>query len=190
MVMARVTLNPILDEIRGEMGDQLVFKRDRLGRTILSRKPDFGPDRRFSSSQRAHQDRFRQAAGYAREAAREHPVYTELAQGTARSAYNVALGDWFHPPVVHRVDLSGYTGRAGGTVRVRATDDVRVARVRVTVRAGGSPVEQGEARPEGESGEWYVYRAQADCPVGEVVVAAMAEDLPGHEGAAEAVWET
>ena len=40
------------------------------------------------------------SAAYARDAARSQPIYAQLAAGTMKNAYNVAHGDWFHPPVI------------------------------------------------------------------------------------------
>jgi hypothetical protein len=44
-----------------------------------------------------------------------------------RNAYNFAVSDWFHPPEIHRVV------RRGKHIRVEATDNIPVARVRVTI---------------------------------------------------------
>ena len=51
--MAKVRSNIIIDGIGGMLGNQLVFKRDKAGRTILSVKPTFGENRVFSAAQRA-----------------------------------------------------------------------------------------------------------------------------------------
>lgn len=59
--MAKVKLNPILEQIRGQVGD-LVFKRYG-DETIISRKPDMS-DLEPSAAQLAAQNRFRQAALY------------------------------------------------------------------------------------------------------------------------------
>ena len=59
--MAKVKLNPVLEQIRGQVGD-LVFKRYG-DETIISRKPDMS-DREPSEAQLAAQNRFRQAALY------------------------------------------------------------------------------------------------------------------------------
>lgn len=49
----------------------------------------------------------------------------KLAAGTMKNAYNLALEDWFNPPVIQRV------GRYGAAIRIWVTDDVRVAGVQV-----------------------------------------------------------
>ncbi len=75
-------------------------------------------------------------------------------EGTARNAYNIALGDWFHPPVIDRIQWHA------GQVLVGAYDDVRVARVTVAILdldEGGQHLEQGEA--ELTMGIWWEYQA-------------------------------
>ena len=121
--MARVNNNVVVDGLLGTLGNQIVFKRDKAGRTIVSKKPEFGPDRVFSEAQKAQQGRFREAMAYAKEVARREPVYAELAEGTPRTAYNVAVSDWFNPPVVEEVDASGYTGQAGEVIRARVAQE-------------------------------------------------------------------
>jgi hypothetical protein len=60
---------------------------------------------KFSGKQKDHQERFRKATFYARQAAKEQPIYAELAdQMPMKTAYNIALSDWFNPPVIHRIE--------------------------------------------------------------------------------------
>lgn len=150
--MARVHKNAIIEGLSGMIGDQLVFRTLRDGRTIVCSKPDFSR-RVLSADQKAHHAKFRQAAAYAREAARTEPLYAQLAAGTMKTAYNVALADFFHPPVIHSVT------RADSIVLIRARDDVKVAGVRVTMLdEAGTVLERGEALPA--EGDTWRYQAQ------------------------------
>lgn len=169
--MAKVRSNVIVRGLSGSLGG-LVFRHLRDGRTILCSKPDFS-DRKFSPEQTAHQRRFRVAASYAQSAAKLEPLYAELAAGTLKTAYNLALADWFHPPVIHEVSWQA------GVLRIAASDDVRVKRVRVKLEdAEGEIVEAGEAQPvEGSSNQWWTYLPQ-QLPAGKVLVEA--EDLAGN----------
>jgi hypothetical protein len=85
-----------------------------------------------------------------------------------KNAYNVALGDWFHPPVIHRV------GKYGAAIRIWVTDDVRVAGVKVLVLD-----EEGKIRESGDAtqgrGDWWEYLPTT---TGKVVVEA--RDLAGN----------
>jgi len=164
--MAKVRRNPVVDGISGSIGD-LVFRQMPDGSTYISKKHDFSR-RKFSQGQKDHQSRFRQAVAYAREAAKSQPVYAELAAGTIMSPYNIALSDWFNPPVIHRV------GRYGTAIRVWATDGVRVAGVQVLVLD-----DEGNIREKGEAvqarGDWWEYLPAA---AGKVVVEV--RDLAGN----------
>ena len=137
--MAKVKVNPITEGLSGKLGKRLFFRRMRNGTTLLCTVPDFS-DRVFSQEQLTHQSRFQQAAAYARVAAKTHPIYAELAQQRLQPAYNIALSDWFHPPVIHQVSVQA------GRIRVNATDNVQVSNVRITILDGeGQTLQQGEA---------------------------------------------
>jgi hypothetical protein len=81
---------------------------------------------------------------------------------------NLALGDWFRPPVIHNIQ------KREGKILVQASDDVCVASLRVTIVDGaGSVLEQGDAvQLEGDLWEYQ--------PVAEGKVRAEARDLAGN----------
>jgi hypothetical protein len=104
----------------------------------------------FSEGQIQHQGRFGQAVRYAREAARTEPIYAERARGTRRTAYNFALADWWHAPVIHQVVCTD------GRIFVQARDNVMVTKVEVTLLdEHGGILEQGEALPA--ENDWWEY---------------------------------
>ena len=183
--MARVKKNVVVKGLCGVLGDQVVFKRDKAGRTIVSVMPTFPDDREFSDAQKGHMEDFRRATQYAKAAARAEAIYAEKAEGTPMSAYNVAVGDWFHAPEIGEMDLSGWTGQAGEPIRIEALDDVMVKRVTVIVTdAEGVLIEQGAATQEAwqeEGGLWWVYTT-TQAAAGQPKVIAVAQDLPGHVG--------
>ena len=100
--MAKVQNNVLVRGIKGSIGE-VVFRVMPDGKTYVSGKPDFS-SRKFSKGQKNHQSRFKEAAAYARQAARRQPIYAQLAVGTIQSPYNWALSDWFHPPVIHSIE--------------------------------------------------------------------------------------
>jgi hypothetical protein len=108
-----------------------------------------------------------QAAAYAK-AAKDNPIYINKAAGTAKNAYNVALGDWFKPPVIRRIECQD------GKVRVSASDDVMVTRVTVSVLdEEGQCLEQGEA--DLALGVWWDYQTANN---GRILIEA--RDLAGN----------
>lgn len=178
--MARVSRNVLLKGLEGVLGDDLIVKRDKAGRTLICMKPRFKEDRVFSEAQKTQQGRFRRAMAYAKDAVKREAVYEDLARGTAKTAYNVAISDWFNGPEVVEVDLSGYGVGVGQVIRARVVDDVRVVRVAVEVwDEAGVLVETGEMVEEG--GDWFGFVGVVECPVGGKMVV-KGVDLPGHEG--------
>lgn len=164
--MAKAVRNVVIRGISGNIGE-LVFRQMPDGSTRISAKPDFS-SRKFSKGQKNHQGRFREAAAYARQAARTQPIYVQLAKGTVKSPYNWALSDWFHPPVIHGIE------RKEGLVRVHATDNVLVAKIVVSILdEEGNVVEKGEGI-KGEGDWWEVVCAS------EGKIIAEAWDLAGN----------
>ena len=162
--MAKVKDNPITEGLSGKLGKRLFFRRRRNGTTLLCMVPDFS-NRVFSEEQLAHQSRFKRAAAYARVAAKTYPIYAELAQQTQQPAYNIALSDWFHAPVIHEVMWKN------GHIRVNATDNVQVANVRITVLDGhGQTLEQGEAAQVNDA--WWEFETTLTLE-GNIVVEAL-----------------
>ena len=171
--MAKVTFHQYLEAIRGKIG-RLILRRRPDGTVILSRAPerDKRRKRRFNPAQLAHQERVKQAAAYATRADDIHPIYAELAKaGSDRwlSPYNMAFKDFMQPPVIKRIE------RGDGCIRVEATDNVGVTRVRVTLLdAAGAVLDAGEAvRAEGD---WWQYTS----PIQPQSIVAEAWDLPGN----------
>ena len=169
--MTKVINNLVMEGQRGKIGN-LVFRLMPNGETWVSKNYDFS-HRKFSKAQKSHQSRFQQAAAYARGAAKKHSIYAQLARGTVKSPYNWALSDWFHPPVVHQIE------RTKGHIRIRATDNVMVTRVQVTILdAKGKVIETREATKD--KGNWW------DCVSGtEGRIVAKAWDLAGNVGRQE-----
>ena len=175
--MAKAKLHPVLEELRGQLGD-LVFKKygDRI---VVSRKPNFeGVE--WSEAQQAARSRFGEAVAYARQA-KTHPVYERKAADEGRSAYHVALADRLRPPEVMTIDLSGWTGAAGETVRAQARDEVKVETVWFAVIGQDGAVLDGGAGVEEPGGGWWAYETQTPHPGGQGRVVVAARDLAGNQ---------
>ena len=151
--MAKVTLNQLLEMLQGGIGG-LVFRQMPDGTIIISGAPRHNR-RKTSKKQKAHRERFRQTAKTASWLAHQHPIYAKLAKGTWKSPYNFALSDCWHPPVIHRIE------RRKGRIRVEATDNIMVARVRVSILDGeGKLVERGEGIRG--KGNWWAFTPQTE----------------------------
>ena len=175
--IAKVNGNLFMDRLSGQLGDQIIIKKGRDGRTIICKKPTFRDDREFSPAHLARQQAFREAAVYAR-TQKLNPVYIEKAQGTGKCSYNVAIADWLHPPEILEVDLSSWSGEAGQVLRIRARDDVQVKQVAVTITDEADHVlEQSQAVEVGAL--WWEYSTTATAN-GNAKVIVRALDLPGR----------
>jgi hypothetical protein len=183
--MAKVRKNALIEGLSGSVGD-LVLKRARSGATYLARKPTFPDNRQFSAAQLTHQRRFKAAAAYAKQAAQTEPIYAALAKKTGQPAYNVALGDYLHPPKIVAVEYHGAVEQTGQTIRVCAEDAVKVTRVVVTLlNAEGQVLMEGDATPD-SIGWWWTFKVdQIEAAREYARVRVRGWDLPGNE----AMWE-
>ena len=96
--MARVKLNPILEQVRGQVGD-LVFKR--YGEeVVISRKPDF-EGREPTAAQLAARERFREAALYGKIVMADpetKAIYVEAAKAKGQLVFSLTVADFFNAP--------------------------------------------------------------------------------------------
>jgi hypothetical protein len=184
--MAKVKLNPVIEEIRGKVGD-LVFK-GYGDETIIARRPDM-EGRELTEAQEAHRERFRQATLYGKMVIADpeaKALYDEAAKKRGAPNFALMVADFFNAPTVDEVDLSDYHGEVGDPVVVQAHDDFDVLSVQVDLMdSEGNVLEGGEAQEEPpESGRW-IYEAQTAVPTGQTVrIAVTAEDRPGGKGEA------
>jgi hypothetical protein len=177
--MPIVTLATHVSAISGSIGDLTYVPLG--GRQILRRKP-----RRIrrSAGQNLQPNRVRAAAKYWRSVLKDAELkafYFGLPHVPSLGAYQHALRDFMHPPVVHEIDPAGYTGQIGGEIRVQASDDTGVLQVQVSISdMNAQLLEQGEA--ELRDGVW-IYASQKRIPAGQTVtISATAKDRPGNSG--------
>jgi hypothetical protein len=172
--MAIVDLNDLFKTLRGKIGG-LVFRRMPDGSIVVSGAP-LRRKKKGTPGQKAYRRTFTERTQFAKWAAREYPVYARLAaERPMISAYNMALADSSHPPVIHRIL------RKDGRILVQASDDVMVEKVNVSVSdEHGKLLEWLEAvRLEGD---WW-----EAVPRVEGRVAAQAWDIPGNRARLELV---
>jgi hypothetical protein len=181
--MANVKLNPVVERMRGRIGD-LVFKRVR-GKSYVARTPERS-GRGFNAAQQAHQERFRLAVQYGKAALavpQTRVLYETIAKHRQQPVFSLTIQDYFIPPSVDDIDLSTYDRTAGSTIGIRASDVVEVVGVNVTISdPTGATLEQGAASVSTtEPGRW-VYTATTSIPSGiQVRVEATATDRPGNK---------
>src|SRR5690349_23293019 len=155
--MTKVFYNGSIASFRGQIGN-LIFRQLPDGTTVVSEAPPKETGRRKkrakekrSQRQKDHNESVQDAAAYWHWKGKDNPIYAELAAAAImRTAYNFFISDWFHPPVIERVE------RLDGCIRVKATDNIMVAKVFVTVfDEAGEILETGDAiRREGD---WWEF---------------------------------
>jgi hypothetical protein len=94
--MAKIKLSPMLQEVRGRLGDY-VFRRTHTGEVILSKVPDMSKVK-WSKAQKAHRQRFKKAVAYARAAIAEpklRAVYEKMAIKMGKRLFDMAVSDYF-----------------------------------------------------------------------------------------------
>jgi hypothetical protein len=155
MVMAKVTLNPVIEAIQGKVGD-LIFKRWE-GEDIVSKMPDrtgIVP----SENQVAQMEKFRLAAIYGKAVLADpvaRTIYEDAAARKGTPAFALSVGDFLNAPAVNEVDLAAYAGQVGDVIKVRTSDDVEIQGVAVAIRAQcGALLEEGAAVWTTTSGTW------------------------------------
>jgi len=166
--MAKIRKNIILQGVSGKFAGQVVFRQLSDGRTILAAVPDFSK-RVLSEAQVAHHARVKAASAYAKVASKTNPIYAQLAAGTTKNAYNMAIADFFHAPVIHAVQ------QEGSLLRIWASDNVMVTKVRVTVFRDTVVLEKGDALQEEVTTDQWTYHLQH---TGKILVEAY--DLAGN----------
>jgi hypothetical protein len=179
--MAKIKTNPVLEQIRGKVGD-LVFKRYNQ-EIIMTRSPRQS-GKAPTASQLAVRENFRLATVYGKSVMADPKtlsLYETKARAQGTPVFALAVADFFNAPAVDEIDLSNYTGKTGETIHIRASDDFEVAGVGVVIHnAGGAVLEQGAATASGD-GTWN-YTATTNLPAGQTVsIDVTATDLPGHK---------
>jgi len=185
--MAKVKTNPIIEEIRGAVGD-LVF-RNSEGKTVVSRKPDLSGIEP-TEAQQNQRERFGQAALYGKLVLADEEakaVYEAEAGKKHKPVFSLMVADFLNAPQVDEVDVSGYSGQAGDVITVRAHDDFEVTGVTINImNSDGESIESGEAeKPTAGNSHWTYTVTQAVAAGTTVRVAVTATDRPGGTGILE-----
>lgn len=147
----------------GKVGDMLVF-RQKAGSTIIAGVPKIDPDRVPTEDQLSVQERFTDAAFYAKRAIND-PDLKERYQQKAKpgqTAYNVAFKDYLTDPEVRKVFVDQYVGAAGDEILIRVKDVLEVKQVHVDIVDGnGVAIEDGLASATDENATEWIYTATA-----------------------------
>ncbi|HET9588195.1 MAG TPA: hypothetical protein VFO91_05365 [Anaerolineales bacterium] len=165
----------------GGSGDSFLNPRTRSGKTILANAPLFDDNRKLTGAQKTDPAAVREAAIFASFAGTQE-AYINQAKKTGMTAYYMALADWFGAPRVWEINVDGWDGEIGQTIRVKARDNVMVARVSVVIRdAEENVLEMGEAVQSQAGSPWWNYTTKSIVKMTPFPsIEATAQDLPGN----------
>jgi hypothetical protein len=181
--MAKQKNNVVTYGLSGKVGDLLIFRQVK-GKTVVSKIPDL--PKTATEKQKASRKRFQHATLYAKLAI-ENPDTKDLYAAVAnkgkdkgRTAYNVAVADFFNAPDIDTIDLSKYSGAVGDEIRIIASDDFAVKSAVVQIiNADGSIVEEGEA--VNSTGNLWIYTAtQINKSLDGDKIVVTVSDMPGN----------
>ena len=179
--MARLKGNAIAEGLSGSIGQMFTF-RQIGGKTFVS-KYQRATGVPATQKMTAARTRFGEATEYAKRVIRDpslKALYQAAATGGQR-AFNVAIMDALNPPRVESIRAEIYTGRPGDQILIKATDDFKVAEVRVSVHTqSGELVEEGNAVMNENKLDWH-YTATRKIPeLSGSKITAVAFDLAGN----------
>jgi hypothetical protein len=151
---------------------------------ILAHRPDFA-GLTPTEQQAARRERFKLAVRYGDAVpayAEKRAVYDAASKAKGIAAFALTVGDFLNAPAVDEIGLSGYTGKAGETIRIQASDDFEATGVAVGITdPSGAVLEQGPATRAGADAAW-TYQTTVNLPVGQQVsIEVTAADRPGHK---------
>ena len=165
--MANVPMNALTRHLAGKVGDMVFRTVDgRVSASLRPRRTNRPP----SAGQNEARLRFRKAVVFANSALAD-PVtraeYERAKETLRKPLFAIAVGDYFNPPAIDEIDLSGYDGHAGKKIAIMAHDDVAVVSLGVAIKSGvGAVIEQGAA--VFDKGKW-VYTATTTLAAGATV---------------------
>jgi hypothetical protein len=182
--MASIYRNIFSRGLTGALHNPFVAHQTHAGKTILTHEPMFDDHRGYIESLKVHQAAILEATTYAH-FAKTQDAYLQKELETGMTAYYLAVSDWFGAPKVLEINVDRWTGEAGQTIRVKARDNVMVARVAVVIRnAEGTVLETGEAVQSKTGNLWWAYTTQTPVFMDPFpTVQAVAQDLPGNSDA-------
>jgi len=145
--MAHIAQNLVMQGMSGGLQKKILLKH--YGKiTIATAFPDRSKVKQ-TESQKKENGRFRAAMAYAQAQMadpKSKAEYKAIAKGLQK-AHNMAIADFYHPPVIKSVDFSQCTGNATDPITIVAVDILKVVKIKVSVISeSGNSLESGDAQ--------------------------------------------
>ncbi len=177
--MARIEKNHFLHGISGGLGKYIIKVRN--GKTYISKRPK--KPTKESDAQRAGRELFCQASEYAKAALQDPVLHAFYASITPKgqNTRNVAMADFWKPPVIENINTSSYHGNPGDTISMIVTDNGKVVSVSVCISKDDIVLEEGNAVMQNDGVTWVYIASTQITDVDGAMVTVRARDLAGRE---------
>ena len=187
--MAQSKKNIATEGLSGKVGN-FVFRRRKSDDKIFVSRTPMGFEEEPSEARKAVQRKFQRAIAYGKSAIADpatKALYAAKATG-GRSAFNVAVADFFNAPQIEKIEMGNYSGAIGSTITITVTDDFAVSSVHVKIEnMDGSLVEEGEATPGSFGVDWVYTATVTNENLAGDKITVTAFDMPGNTGKQENV---
>ncbi len=177
--MARGEHGSLLSGFHGRLNEFIVIKQ-RNGKPVMCFYPK-GKRIKWTDNQKKHRQDFKDAARYASHAINipERLAFYQEREHDGINAYNLAIADYLHAPVITSINIRKARGQDEYLVQVTAADDFMVTRVMLTLIDFDNKSSRGEARQFRKSDRW-VYRIGSGQLSTIHTIRVFAYDYPGH----------
>ncbi|HBL77673.1 MAG: hypothetical protein A2W90_02810 [Bacteroidetes bacterium GWF2_42_66] len=180
--MAQSKKNIDTEGLSGRVGNIIFRRRKSDDKIFVARRP-VASEEEPTEAQINVQRKFQRGIIYGKSAIADPATKALYAVKATdgRSAFNVAVADYFNAPRIELINMDGYTGAVGSTIIITVTDDFAVSSVHVKIEnMDGSLVEEGEAAPGSSDIEWiYTATVMNESLAGDKITVT-AYDMPGN----------
>ncbi len=187
--MAKIVLNPAIQVISGDISG-FVYRHQADGSVVIAKSAIRSDNFEPSDAQQAQMQKFKEASARFTRLMQDADIKTAYEQTLAQAApgtrlRTMVIGDILSAPAIDTLDLAKYQGHAGDPIRVVAEDNVRVARMQITIHdtTANSVVEtaQQDYGSQVQRAVEWIYTATATVPDNHTVeVRVAAFDLAGN----------
>ena len=150
----------------GKLANQLVYRKTRFGMVVAGKPKKVA---QINPVILANRSKFADAVHYAKRQLAKPEVLALYRTGRTKakgSAYVVAVSDYLSAPTISQIDGEAYRGVAGQPIYVHASDDFRVTSVSIVIKsADGQELERGEAVPNMDTRDGWIYATTVDNPL-------------------------
>ena len=181
--MAILKSNIIFKGITGKLGNLIFFQRN--GQTVVRNAPG-KKNTKATVAQQANNEKFKAAAQYAKNIRFDSKVwkkYEAMALASpGKSAYNVAIADFFNVPEVMKIDTSTYLGQPGQKIVIQMNPADLLEQVKVTITsADGTILEKGSTVVSNKEGKYSYKIKEWNHTIPGTIIQVYAVDYPGNK---------